>query len=107
MTINLLPLDTNGNPIDAMRLRAGGAQKIAFTATSARQASAFATDRLVISIYATQDCFVKTGDGTVVATTNDHFIPAGFWARIALKGHTHIAAIRSSADGTLYISEME
>jgi hypothetical protein len=107
MTINLLPVDENGNAIDAMRLRQGGAQKIAFNATSARQTTAFPVDRLVISVYATQDCFIRTGDSTVTATTNDHFIPSGFWARLALKGHTHIAVIRNSADGTLYISELE
>ncbi len=107
MTINLLPVDENGNAIDVMRLCQGGAQRIAFSATSARQTTAFPVDRLVIAVYATQDCFIRTGDDSVTATVTDHFLPAGFYTTLALKGHTHIATIRSSVDGTLYISELE
>lgn len=107
MPINLLPLDSNGIPIDIFRPKPGGAQQIAFTGTSARQATAFATDRIAVAIYATRDCFIKTGDSTVVATTGDHFIPAGFYTTLALKGHTHLAVISAGTNGTLYVSELE
>lgn len=107
MTINLLPVDGNGNPVDVLRLRSGGAQQIAFTNSSARQASAFAADLIAVSVYATKDCFIKTGDNTATAANTDHFLPAGFYTTVALKGHTHIAVIRSSENGTLYISELE
>jgi hypothetical protein len=107
MSINVLPVDGNGNPLEVMRLRAGGAQQIAFTASSARQTNAFAADRLLISVYATKDCFIRTGDNAVTASVTDHFLPAGFYASLALKGHTHIAVIRNTENGTLYISELE
>ncbi|HRJ12569.1 MAG TPA: hypothetical protein PKW15_04935 [Alphaproteobacteria bacterium] len=107
MTINLLPVDGNGNPVDILRLRSGGAQQVAFTSTSARQSAAFSADRIAISIYATKDCFIKTGDNTVAAAVTDHFLPAGFYTTLALKGHTHIAVIRSAENGTLYISELD
>lgn len=107
MTINLLPVDGNGNPVDILRLRTGGAQQIAFTNSSTRQSVAFAENRIAISVYATKDCFIKTGDNTATAANTDHFLPSGFYTTIALKGHTHIAVIRSSENGTLYISELE
>lgn len=107
MTINLLPVDGNGNPIDVMRLKSGGAQQISFTNSSARQTNAFSSDRVAISVYATKDCFIRTGDNTVTAAGTDHFLPAGFYTTIALKGHTHIAVIRSVENGTLYISELD
>ncbi len=107
MTINLLPLDGSGHPIDLFRLSPGNAQQIAFTGTSARQTNAFVSNRLAIAVYATKDCFVKTGSNTVTATTSDHFLPAGFYTTLALKGDTYIAAISNGTNGTLYISELE
>lgn len=107
MTTNLLPLDNSGNPVDVLRPVPGGAQQLAFTGTSARQSVAFPVDRMTIAIYATKDCFIRTGDNMVVATTSDHFLPAGFYTCIALKEHTYIAAISNGTNGTLYISELE
>lgn len=107
MTINLLPVDGNGNPVDVLRLKQGGAQQIAFTGSSARQTTAFADDRIAISVYATKDCFIRTGTSSVTAANTDHFLPAGFYTTLALKGHTHIAVISNGTNGTLYISELE
>ncbi len=107
MTLNLLPVDGNGNPIDILRLKSGGAQQVSFTNSSARQSVAFAADRVGISVYATKDCFIRTGESAVTAANTDHFLPAGFYTTIALKGHTHIAVIRSAENGTLYISELD
>lgn len=107
MTVNLLPLDGSGHPIDLFRITPGGAQQVAFTGTSAIQTTAFPANCLAIAVYATQNCFIKTGDNTTVATTTDHFLPAGFYTTLALKGDTYIAVISGGTNGTLYVSELE
>lgn len=108
----LLPLDTNNNPIPALSLKESGAHSIAVTATSARNGTAFGNATRVVSLYATTDVYVSLGDASVTASASDHFFPAGVYYDIAIGGdtsahHTHIAALRVSSDGTLYISEKE
>ena len=107
-----LPLDTNDNPIPAMRLKHGGAHTIASSVASARNTTAFSPQTNIISLYATQNIFVKFGDSAVSAATTDHFFPAGTYYDISIgdesTGHyTHVAVLRESADGTVYISEKE
>ncbi|MBX2834203.1 MAG: hypothetical protein KTR28_04430 [Micavibrio sp.] len=107
-----LPMDANGHPIPALKLKSGGAHQVNITATSLRNSSAFGENTRVVSIYATSDSYVKFGDNTVTATSSDHFFPAGLYYDVALGGEnsphfTHISALRSSADGVLYISEKE
>lgn len=107
-----LPLDANDNPIPALRLKDSGAHSITTNATSAVNATAFDEKTRVISLYATQDVYLTFGDASAVATTSDHFFPAGLYYDIAIGGDstahdTHVAALRTSADGTLYISEKE
>lgn len=107
----LMPTDDNNNPIPALRLKSGGAHSIAATATSARNATGFANDTQIVSVYATVPVFVKCGDSTVSATSADHYFPAGLYYDIAVGGDgqkqtTHVAVIRAeSTDGTVYISE--
>ena len=108
----LLPQDMDNNPIQALRLKDGGAHTITVSATSARNATAFAASTGVVSLYADTDVYVAFGDNTVAATTGDHFFPAGLYYDVSIgserSGHdTHVAVIRSSADGNLYISEKE
>ena len=107
-----MPKDGNNNPIPVLGLKDGGAHSVDSTAVSARNATAFNSE--VISIYATSDVYIKLGSSDVVATASDHFFPAGVYDDIALgetqvgeEKHTHIAVLRVSADGTLYISEKE
>ena len=106
----ILPTDENNNPIPALRLRDGGAQKISVTATSARNATAFDADTRVISVYATSAVYIRFGGSSVTAAATDHYFPANTYYDIAIGGeesshYTHIAAIRADADGILYISE--
>lgn len=108
----ILPLDSNHNPIPALKLKDDGAHSVAVTASSARNVTAFANETRVISVYATSDMYVRLGDSSVTASSSDHFFPAGVYYDIAVGGDakahdTHIAALRVSADGTLYISEKE
>jgi hypothetical protein len=110
----LLPLDADNNPIQAMRLRDGGAHSIAATATSARNTTAFSTETKVISLYATGPVYVRLGGASVTASASDHYFPAGTYYDVAITGgrgsaglDTHIAVLRANADCTLYVSEKQ
>lgn len=107
-----LPLDANNNPIPALRLKDSGAHAVNATATSARNSTAFGADTRVVSIYATQDVYLKFGGSGVTAATTDHFFPAGTYYDFAIGGDgtghfTNLAVLRKSADGVVYISEKE
>lgn len=106
----LLPIDDNNYPIQALRLAPGKAHTLAVTATSARNTTAFDTATRVIGIYATVPVFVRLGSSSVTATNTDHYVPADTLIDIAIAGDneqsfTHLAAVRASSDGALYISE--
>ena len=102
----LLPTDLNDNPIPAIRLKSGGAHSISSGASSTRNSTAFETDTKVISLYATEDVYVKCGDSSVTATASDHFFPKGVYYDLAAQ-YTHIAVLQVSTAGTVYISEKE
>ena len=106
MTVPLLPLDASGHPIDVLHLMPGTAQQIVVTATSARNATPFGAATAAIAVYTTQSCFIRTGNNTVTAAATDHFLPAGFYTTLALKGDTYLAAISGGTNGTLYVSEL-
>lgn len=107
----ILPTDANENVIPAVRLKSGGSHSIsATTAASARNSSAFDADTRIVSLYATEDMYVKFGDSGVSAASTDHFFPKGIYYDFAIGGgktaqNTHVAARAVSADGTLYVSE--
>lgn len=106
------PIDSNNNAIPALRLKNGGAHSISVSASSARNASAFDDHTKVISVYADVPVYIKMGDSSVSASTADHYFPEGVYYDFAIEGnasvrHTHIAVLRASADGTVYISEKE
>lgn len=107
-----LPLDSNDNPIPALRLKNAGAHIINSGASSSRNVTAFNQDTRVVSVYATQDVFLNFGGAGVTAAASDHFFPAGVYYDIALGGdgtghYSHLAVLRASADGQVYISEKE
>jgi len=107
-----LPLDSNDNPIPALRFKNDAAHVINFSTSSVRNSAAFDADTRVVSVYATQNMYVRFGDSSVTADANDHFFPAGQYYDVAIGGdgaghHTHISAIRVDTDGVLYVSEKE
>ncbi|HEY1096561.1 MAG TPA: hypothetical protein VGF14_04915 [Alphaproteobacteria bacterium] len=109
MTVTLLPRDADDRTIPAMRLRPGAAQTLAISTTSVRSTQ-FNAETRVIGVYATVPVFVRLGDNTVTATSSDHYIPADTYMDIAIGGgvpdqYGYAAFIRSSSDGTVYISE--
>jgi hypothetical protein len=81
-------------------------QKASFTATSARITNAVGDFVNVVRLIATQDCFVKIGQGSISATTSDVFLKANEAEYFRCHPGEKVAAIRSSADGDLYITEM-
>lgn len=110
----LLPKDADNNIIPALRLRENGAHTIAITGTSTRNAVAFNEHTKIISLFATVPVYLSFGDNSVIATSNDHYFPAGVYYDIALSGgagkgahHDYLAVLRTEEDGILYISEKE
>lgn len=108
----LLPVDSDNHPIPAVRLKPSGAHALSATVASARNANGFDAATRVVSLYATAPVYVKFGGADVVATASDHYFPAGVYYDFALGGdkvphYTHLAVLRVSADGAVYISEKE
>lgn len=111
----LLPRDDDNNIIPAMRLVAGGGHTIAASATSARNATAFAATTRVVSVYATGPVFIQFGKSTVTATTSSHYYPDGIYYDFALSGgfsgksihYTHLAVLAADENCTVYVSEKE
>lgn len=108
----LLPKDADNNVIQALRFLDGGAHTIAVSDSSARNSTAFDEDTKVISLYASVPVYLAFGDSSVTATTSDHYFPAGIYYDVAVCGGTnksaqssHVAVLRVSDDGNLYISE--
>lgn len=107
-----LPEDSNDNPIPALRLASGGAHTVNVTANCNRNINPFNADTRVVSLYASASVYIAFGDDSVVATTGDHYFPAGVYYDIAIGGektghYTHVAVLRVDADGALYVSEKE
>lgn len=108
----LLPTDVDDNPIPAVRMKDSGAHSITTSGVSARNVTAFDDETRLISLYATEDVYLKFGDSSVTATVSDHFFPKNVYYDLAIGGdrtnqYTHVAALQVSAAGTVYISEKE
>ncbi|MCB9987914.1 MAG: hypothetical protein H6868_01120 [Rhodospirillales bacterium] len=108
----ILPTDSNDHVIPAIRLKDGGAHAISVSAASARNAAAFDSETRIVGLYATGPVYIKCGDSSVTATTNDHYFPEGVYYDLAIGGdkvnqYTHIAALAADTNCILYISEKE
>src|SRR5262245_41161492 len=66
----ILPIDDNGNPISVLGYEYRGTQRVAVTATSARNAAAIPSYIDVVTIVATSFCHFEVGDATVTADRN-------------------------------------
>src|SRR5210317_325662 len=108
------PRDDGNDPIPVLGLRPSGGQQIVFSGASARS-TAVSNSVRVVTLYATQDCFVETGDATVEANgSTSHFLPASIPYDISLGAETvasendrYVSVIAVSDSGTLYLSERE
>lgn len=98
------PRGTTGTPVAIL---GGTAHSISFTGTSAKNSTAFsASTRILAGIVATQPCFIRAGDSTVVATTADTFLAANAVYTFGIDSNiTHIAVIQETGAGTLRFFE--
>ena len=108
----ILPQDIDNNPIQALRLKTGGAHTITATSTSTANTNAFADDTRIVSIYAEVPVFISMGDVGITATNADHYIPAGLYYDLSIGGGksgqaSYIAVIAADIDGSVYLSEKE
>ena len=108
----ILPQDIDNNPIQALRLKAGGAHTISASTASSLNATAFDDNTRIVSIYAEVPVFIAMGDTGITASSADHYIPAGFYYDLAIGGGksgqaSHIAVIAADIDGAVYLSEKE
>lgn len=110
----LLPKDADNNVIPALRLKNGGAHNVASGTTAQRNTTAFDDSTKIISLFATEAVYIKFGESDVVATTNDHYFPAGVYYDIALSGgagkaaqHNYVSVLQVSTAGNVFISEKE
>ena len=106
MTDIILPADKFNNSIQAMRI--GVTQSVTVGLSSAATANALSKNTIIVRLVSTSDCFVKIATGTPTATPADMFLPAGVPEYIGVDGFTtlKVAAIQSTAGGTLYVTEM-
>ena len=95
------PVDKNSKGFQAIYI--GTNQTVSITGTSA-QSSAFQTGARIVRLFATQDCFVAIGSNPT-ATTSDCFMPSGLVQYFGVQEGQKLAVIRSSSNGTLYITE--
>lgn len=108
---SFLPTDDNNHPIPVLRLRPGGAHKITAGATSARNSTGFDASVQVVSVYASVPVYLRFGTSSVVATTSDHYFPAGVYYDVAIGGEdsaqsAFLAVLRAdTTDGMVYVSE--
>lgn len=85
---------------------AGGCQSITTSGTTARIASDLPADTRHILIAATEAAHYAIGGDSVVATTADTYIPAGGEHFVQAKSGQRVAAIQSTAAGTVFVSAM-
>lgn len=106
MTDITLPADKFNNPIQAMGI--GVTQAVNFGLSSVATNNALSKNTIIVRLVATTACFVKISTGTPTATASDMFLPAGVPEYFGVNGYqtVKVAALQSSAAGTLYVTEM-
>lgn len=80
-------------------------QTVSITATSAAVSNGFGTGVDVIRIVATTDCHFVLG-AAPTATTSLSFLPSGAIEYFTVAQGEKIAFIRSTADGTAFVTEL-
>jgi hypothetical protein len=81
-------------------------QTIPVGASSAAAANPFGAQTRQIRIVANTACNVQIGDGAATATAASPFLPASWVEYVMVTPGEFIAAIQSSAGGTLWVTEL-
>ena len=97
-----------------LALRPNRGLQVPFTAAS-NTSPQISNSVRVVTLFATQDCFVEIGDSGVEAnTSNSHFLSGSIPYDISLGAETnpaendkYVAVIQVQTAGTLYISERD
>lgn len=95
--------NSNGLPVDTLA-SLGAARSVVMGSASAN--IALTPSVLRVSIHATVAGFYSVGTVAQTASAASHYIGAGERLDFDVAANTQIAAIRSTADGVLYISEL-
>ena len=80
---------------------------MSFTGTSARTSSGVGTQTRMVLLAADTACHYVFGNSSVNATTSDTYLPANAEHLVRIAPGQYVAAIQSSAAGTLQVSEMD
>jgi len=81
-------------------------QTVAFLITSVASTNAVGAQTKRVRLVATTDCHIAFGVSPT-ATTSDMYLAADREEIFKIKPGQKVAAIRNTADGTLYVTEME
>lgn len=108
------PRDDGNATIPVLSYRPHRGQSVLYTTVAARSAKLSDSVR-VVSVYATDSCFIELGNATVQAdVSTSHFIPGGMYMDISLGSETdarqnakYISVISEGNEGILYVSERE
>jgi hypothetical protein len=73
--------------------------------SSSAQTAAVGAATTIVRVICTVDCFLVFGSNPTANTSSSLFLPAGTAEYFGITPGYKIAAIRSTADGTLYITE--
>lgn len=106
--------DDGGAIIALLGLRYGGGKQVVFNPSTSTLSSALHASSKIITITATNSCFIEIGTSSASASTStSHYLLGGVPYDISIgdtstyTGSRYIAVIGASTTGTLYISERE
>lgn len=108
-----MPSDADGKPIPMLALRPGGAQTIAATDTTARNATGFPTNVSGVMVQNDVPVHLKFGDANVSASAADSYLAANSQVILSLGTEkvsgrfTHLAVLRNGdSNGNVFVSEL-
>lgn len=80
-------------------------QNVAYTASAGTISNAVGAQTYKVRVVATTAAFITIGNSPT-ATTSDTYMPAGIPEYFTITPGQKVSAIRASADGTLYVTEI-
>ncbi len=95
----------DGNNYSAPVFRDLTTQNVAFTGTAGAIGNAIDAECTLVRVWATQDCFVKSGSSPT-ATTSHMPVTAKVATYMVVQGGDKVSAVRVSASGSLYVTEL-
>lgn len=97
--------DSNGEIVQAGRI--GNNQTVAYTSSAATSTAIKSSSEVtIVRLVSTTDCHIAVGSSPT-ATTSDTLLPANTVEYFGVREDDKVSAIRSTADGTLHVTEMK